>query len=45
VGLDPANLLFHRGVVEQQHDQAAHGLGDAFHVLAAREPPLAWAAR
>jgi hypothetical protein len=37
VGLDPANLLFRRGVVEEEHDQAAHGRGEAFHVLAAGE--------
>ena len=37
VGLDAADLLRRRGVVEQQHDQAADGLGEAVHVLAAGE--------
>jgi hypothetical protein len=37
MGLDAADLLDVGGVVEQQHDQAANRLGEAFHVLAAGE--------
>ena len=37
VRLDATDLLRRRGVVEQQHDQAAHGFGEALHVLAAGE--------